>query len=534
MSARLASAAAVAALALVPYLQTLEFGPTYDDHHHVVDNAFLQDASNVALLFSAEYLSLEIPDQGRPVLLASLLADRALFGDSFAGAHAQSALWHVLVSLMVLWLAWRLGAPPAVAAGGAALFALHPACVEAVAGVSNREDPLAAFFVLVALWAASRLARGSWAWLALVFVAFALALGAKEVAVVAPALFVLLAAAVPAVRPSRARAAALAGVGAAAMTTWAAFQVALGVPSLSIGAGAGPLTPLSIGLGWSPLASATRLHDLGWQHAAPVLAHRVGRLAIGWPLSAEHDLDFVLSPGGLVIGGAVLLALVAAGLLLWREHRGLAVAAWWLLVASVPTLASPWLLNPVADRYLYLPAVGVCAGLGIALAAPRDPRWPRLLLLGLLAFFGARAIERASVWRDDVTLFDDAARNAPRSARAWQNLGAAHLSAGDTERAILALERALELDPARKSTHLNLGIAHLRRGDRGAGLRALESAIEAPTLAGERPLHDRAFDVYARQLERLGRRDTLRAAVARELARSPDSPPARAWQLRLE
>ncbi|MEQ8890825.1 MAG: hypothetical protein RID93_24470, partial [Sandaracinaceae bacterium] len=74
----------------------------------------------------------------------------------------------------------------------------------------------------------------------------------------------------------------------------------------------------------------------------------------------------------------------------------------------------------------------------------------------------------------------------------------------------------------------------LRRGDRGAGLRALESAIEAPTLAGERPLHDRAFDVYARQLERLGRRDTLRAAVARELARSPDSLPARAWQLRLE
>ena len=32
-------------------------------------------------------------------------------------------------------------------------------------------------------------------------------------------------------------------------------------------------------------------------------------------------------------------------------------------------------------------------------------------------------------------------------------------AAGDTERAILALERALELDPARKSTHLNLGIA---------------------------------------------------------------------------
>jgi len=527
--ARLLAAAGVAALALVPYAQTASFGPTYDDHHHITDNAFLDDASHLRVLASPAYLDAEIPDQGRPVLLATHLVDRALFGDAFGGRHAHSALWHLAVSLMVLWLAWRLSGSLVAAAGGAALFAVHPACVEAVAGVSNREDPIAALFVLVALWAASRLARGSWAWLGAAFVAFALALGAKEVAVVAPGLYALLAWATPALRPSRAKALALAGASAVALGGWALFQHALGVPSLSIGAGAGPLTPLS-----AAFAQAARLHELGWLEVGPVLAHRAAQLAVGWPLSAEHDLSFFQSPAGLIAGAAAWMALTVALALGWRWDRRVTFAAGWLLVASLPTLATPWLLNPVADRYLYLPAIGVCACVGAMLAERRDPRWPRLLLAAALALLGTRAVERAGVWRDDVTLFDDAARHAPESPRAWHNLGVAHLQAGDPERAVIALERARALDPDRAATWLDLGLAHLRRRDASAGLGALEAAVEAPVLAAERGVHDRAFALYATQLERMGLRDRLRDAVARELSRHPDSAPADAWRRRLE
>jgi hypothetical protein len=53
--------------------------------------------------------------------------------------------------------------------------------------------------------------------------------------------------------------------------------------------------------------------------------------------------------------------------------------------------------------------------------------------------------------------FEDAAREAPRSAAAWENMGTAYLMALDTARAVLGWQRALRLDPTNFEIRTRLG-----------------------------------------------------------------------------
>ena len=95
--------ALVGGIALLFYVRTLGFGFVYDDHAHIEWNRFLQDLGNARQLLPWNYIHLrDIPDQNRPLLLASLFLDVALGGTSPKAFHLQSTLWHVLTSVLVL------------------------------------------------------------------------------------------------------------------------------------------------------------------------------------------------------------------------------------------------------------------------------------------------------------------------------------------------------------------------------------------------------------------------------------------------
>lgn len=523
--ADVAAALLVALVAALPYAGTLSFAPTYDDHAHVVGNPFLERAASARLLLSPRYLDLEIPDQSRPVLLASLLLDRAIFDDSFELYHAQSVLLHALVALLAWLLARRLGFGTLGALAGATLFAVHPACVEAVASVSNREELLVAALGLIALLGARRVLVDGLAWLPPTSIAFALALLAKELALALPLLFLVLAwqpSWLGASEVRRSRWVALAAGALPGLAVFAALHAHLGFPGLSVGAGGEPLT-LDLGRSWSTLGAA------GWADVPAVLAFRAVRVLVGWPLSAEHDPAALATAPAAIVGGLATLALLVLGVTLARRRHPATVAVGWFLAASLPTLAGPWLLNPIADRYLYLPALGALTVLGALVASQRGLA-PRVLLLLAMSLAVTRTVDRASLWRSDVTLFEDATRHAPRSARAWQNLGAAHLAGGRPAEALAPLRRAARLAPTRIAPHLSLGRAWMEVGRPERALAELERAATLPAPRGETSLRERAFNAWVRALVTEGRVDEARAAVERRLREEPSFAPAVGWR----
>lgn len=515
---RLAWPALVFVLAVVPYLQTTTFLPTYDDHHHVTGNPFLAYPENAALLVSPRYLSLELPDRARPALLATHFLDRALFGPRFGLYHLTSALLHGLAAVLAFALARSLALSRGAAAVAAALFCLHPACVEAVASVSNREEPLAACFVVATLLVARRALAGSALWLAPLALAFTLGLLSKEVAIAAPLLLVVLAVCSPAYRPVGRRWIGVLVALALPLAAFVWFQARLGVPSLSSGTG-------------RPLAVFASIDLAAWAQVLPLEAYAAARVLAGHPMSAVHDASTLSSPLAIVTGALVCAVLVAAGVWSLRADRRLALALGWFVATTAPVAAAPWMLNPVADRFLYLPVLGAALG-GVAFAAERFPLGRALAVLAVLAsLYAAQSAARIPLWHDDVRLFRDAVEHAPSSGRAWHDLGAAHLDRGELDDAERALARAAALEPGRAATHLDLALVARRRGESGAA--HLERAVALETAPGEAALHERAFRMLAETYATAGDRAALERLVAEEEERDPGSSLARAWRRRL-
>ncbi len=195
----------VALAAVLPFLLTLGNQPVLDDGWAALDNPLVWSLRNIGRMFTELYGFAGGPTvQGlfRPITTLTYALDYALHGRWMPGYHAVNIALHALASVLVLALARRLAraAMPeradrlALLAG--LLFALHPAHVEAVGTIFGRTEPLAAVFTLGALLLALRWRDAVWRLPAAVLL-LALGVLSKEVAVVAPALFLLAALATP-------------------------------------------------------------------------------------------------------------------------------------------------------------------------------------------------------------------------------------------------------------------------------------------------------------------------------------------------
>jgi tetratricopeptide (TPR) repeat protein len=95
----------------------------------------------------------------------------------------------------------------------------------------------------------------------------------------------------------------------------------------------------------------------------------------------------------------------------------------------------------------------------------------------------------------------EAARNAePDNAMIWINLGAAYLgnpvlaSAEQQRQAIVAFEKALELNPAAPNVHYNLGLVFVDRKENDLAIAAFRQAVRVNPL-------DRDAQNWLRKLE---------------------------------
>ena len=414
-------------------------GFVYDDPRLVVQNAALVPF-DVGAFFTMD-LWAGVPGQAdsgfyRPLMLASLGLDRALFGLEPLGFKAHSLAWHLLAVAALLRLLRELEIPALPAAIGAAVFALHPAQVEAVAFIAARNDAMAAAFLLAAVTllvrpGTPRLVGGA--------LLIALAGLCKESAVLAPLVVLAF--------TRQGRPTLAAAVGAA---------VPLGLRTLS-GVGA-PDAAIGEALARSPQALAV------W--SATLFDPRPH--AIGPHLDWASPSLLWLVPGLLVVGLAA-----------WRSdargRAGLALAG----LVLAPSLLAVGANGLVPDRYLYLPLAGL--GVAVGTALQRVPRL-RLVAFGVVAALAFASSFSVPIWRDDVLL-----RQATRAERTnpytHGSLAKSLGVAGDLDRAAGHYQAATQ--PPRPFEHacFNVTSIHLERmAPHDAvteGLRALDAGCDA-------------------------------------------------------
>jgi tetratricopeptide (TPR) repeat protein len=448
MRARTLPALVLVGAVLAIYAASLGGGFVWDDAELIVAKApfFGAEESAARILASSDTgLYDDATPYYRPATTLSFLVNYRLFGLEPFWWRLASLLLHAASVLLLFRLAAWLFEDERAGFVAALLFAVHPAAVEAVAFVTARNNLLCAAGLLAAPLALRRRRAPAVAGALLLF---ALALLSKEPAVVLPPFLLGLAliARDPQLRATPPVLALFFGVLAAY----------LGLRTLVLGTVAPGLAPDGLaaraGLVVGSLFESLRILLLPLHLNA---SYAPGAVAFSWPKLAAA----LAALGGL-----------AWGALARRSPAPVRAGSLWLLLSLLPIAnLVPIPSAPVAERYLYVPALGL-AVLGAAGWRALAGRWGRaatVLAALLLAALGVRAAVRTTAWFDDRRLFESMVASDPGNASAHYNLGTLRAGSGDLAGAIGAWEAAVAANPRHAGAHNNLGNAYAMTGRTG-------------------------------------------------------------------
>jgi tetratricopeptide (TPR) repeat protein len=467
---------AIWGLVLIAYSNSFQSGLVFDNSSIIGRDPRIREATsqNVKAILAGGYRH-NNPNDGlyRPLTTFTYLLNYAVLGDGPqpAAYHWVNLGLHALNIALVYALGTAVLGETALAWAFAAIWGLHPLLTESVTNIVGRADLLAAFGVLAGLLChmkgASSAGRNKLGWLAGVSAAQAIGLFSKESAAVLPALMLGFDVVWSERAAWRQRAA---GYAVLALPFVAYFYLRAQVhPRMLVGFAENPLVHAGF---WTARLTAVKvIGKLLWLFFWPArLSADYSYNAVplfGWRFSSWEDAKAILALA--VCLGAMMLALLLA----FRWRRSDKPALFLLLfffIAAAPTSNLIVLIGSImAERFLYLPSVGlaglvvmglVALGHRLPLRQPPTARLAWVTMTVVCLALAARTYARNTDWKDEVSLWTSAVEVCPNSGKAHYNLGQAleHVP-GKLPDAIAQYETALRIDPSDAEAHTNLGNA---------------------------------------------------------------------------
>lgn len=433
----------------------------FDDDVYVTENPHVRDGlswKGFIWAFTGRYESNWIP-----LTWLSHMLDVSLFGLNPAGHHLTSLCLHAANAVLLFLLLRRLTHRNWPAAWIAAAFAVHPQRVESVVWVAERKDVLCAFFGLLTLVAYARGAEslgGSKRWPAVVL--FALGLMSKPMLVTLPLLMLLF------------------DYWPLNRNAGVCMRVREKMPLLVLSALAAALAFATQRASGAMRSLEQFPLDVRLTHAAVAYVEYL-RLFV-WPSGLAF---FYPHPGSRPasvrwISALLLLLLITAVVVRKRRTTPHLFVGWlWFVITLLPVIGIVQIGGHAwADRYTYLPHIGLLVTLGYTLdrLLVRCSRAWFLSFL-LLVPYGWAARRQTAVWRDSERLFLNAIAVTSRNWLAHNNLGAWYATKGLFEEARRHLEAATTIQPDYAEAHFNLSNVYLSQGLKTEALEALRRAV---------------------------------------------------------
>jgi Flp pilus assembly protein TadD len=364
------------------------------------------------------------------------------------GHHFTSLLLHAAnTALLFLWLSTATGFAGR-SAFVAAIFGLHPLHVESAAWVAERKDVLSAFFVFLALTAYTRYARSpSIARYIAVAATFVCGLLSKPMVVTLPVLLLVLDR-WPLDRKMAFRRLAIEKVPLLALS---ALCIAATLWAQSAAGSIAPFDALAFGL--------------RSQNAAVAYVAYIGKAL--WPAKLAIFYPFPLNgvPAWKTAAAAALIT--GLGLPAWltrRTHPWVAAGLLWYFISLLPAIGLIQAgMQSMADRYMYLPLIGLSIAVIWELAHFRVARFAAPLVL---AGFAVLTIRQISYWRDGLTIWRHALDVTEGNFVAHDNLGVELDARGRGDEALDQYREALEIRPSDSNALSNFAQASFAKGER--------------------------------------------------------------------
>jgi len=432
-----------------------------DDQQYLVENPLVRSPGwNSTRRFLGEVLRPStVEGYYQPLAMISLMLDVAMGGspENLTPFHRTNLALHLANTALLMGILWRLFSSTSAALLIALVLAIHPLSVEPVAWISERKTLLATFFALLSILAYLRhTRRPGRKSLVLSIVLYLAALLAKPTTLPLPILLLLLD-----IWPLK-RLSARTAIEKAPY-----FVIAIGMAIITY------LSQANTAIAALPGASSPARTPL-------VIAHNIGLYLTQflWPVRVSGHYLF---PANLsisepaVLRGVIVTVLILTGLAVsLRYTRSLVVGFGIWFVMLLPTLQIVGFTDVIAaDKYLYLPSIGIALALtwGLSrLLGNRNPALRRAVIGVALVVLPAEVVAtRAAIrhWSDTETLYKHMLAIEPRDARIHSYLALHYAERGQADAANVHCTAAMRETPADDQYPVNVGTALARIG-RGA------------------------------------------------------------------
>jgi tetratricopeptide (TPR) repeat protein len=465
----------------------------YDDQTYVYENREITAGLTVGGIVNAFIHS--HARNWHPLTTLSHMVDCQVFGLQPGAHHLMNILFHAATALVFFGVLNAMTGAMWRSAFVAAVFAIHPLRAESVAWIAERKDVLSGMFFMLTLAAYVRYVRDRRVSRYLITVSFFVcALMSKPTVVTLPGLLLLLdywplnrIQREFTLRPNGPRSVAGQVV---ALVRSRIFLEKIPLLFLSFSAAMATLFVQRQTVGYGGALSLTGRFGNALVSYVVYIGQTIWpqHLAVFYPQNAD-------GPPAIATGlSALLLVSITALAFRFRKEKPYLIVGWcWYVLALLPVIGIVQVgLQSHADRYTYLPQIGLCFAMTWAVADQvrlQAVFWRRIyataavLAVVVLAW---RANLQTSSWQDTETLWTNAIAVTRNNDVAHYNIASLLMNQNRPDEAIAHYRAALQAGSNNEThNHLSpaivengLGNALARKGDLDAAVIHYRKAVE--------------------------------------------------------
>jgi len=445
-------------LTWIVYASSLKNGfVNWDDYKNVLENPDIRSLEwlNVKKFFITFYLGMY-----QPLTTLSFAIDYKIAGLHPDQFHITNLLFHLLNTWLVFLFMNRLTKNTVIATVTALFFGIHPMHSESVCWISERKDVLYGFFYMASLilWITFIKSGKKVTWYLLSILFFLLALLSKSSAVTLPVIIIL-------------------------TDYYLGIKINFRnhynkIPFFLLALAFGIISIISQQV--TDPASASNIHYSIINRmffGIYALSFYIVNTLIPIKLSALHPFPVKITPLPLLYYLASFLFLVFAALYIWlyRTHqikreskKELYFGIWFFLITISLVLFIPVGQAVVADRYTYIPFIGLFFILGwfCSQLLANDYQWKTAkrgffwsILIILVLIFCVITTRRISTWKDSYSLFSDIISKYPDDAAlAYNNRSIDLKQKGKMQESLNDLNNAITIKPDYADAYSNRGL----------------------------------------------------------------------------
>jgi tetratricopeptide (TPR) repeat protein len=465
----------------------------YDDNYYIYDNP--QITSGISWQSLGQAFTKPHFFMWHPLTTISHMADCQLFGLNPLGHHLVSVAIHIVNALLLLWILQNITGAIWPSAFVAAVFALHPIQVEAVAWASERKTVLSGLFWLLTMAVYIHYARGPrLGRYLLVPATFGLCILTKPVVITLPFVLLLLdywpleriggpsfAEATEGRRKAEDRGQKTEDGRQKASLKWLIIEK---IPLMAMSAILAAIT--FVFQQESGAVKTLKTIPLDYRIANIFFSYirYIGKMI--WPsrLAVLYPYNIAeLSTTTAIICAALFSLITILAVYVYRRHKYAATGWLWYVVTLVPVIGLVQSGDQaMANRYMYLPMSGLLIIIAMTFREliSKQPRLKIITLITVAILLPCLLVlTRMQVrhWQNSLTLFGYALKTTENNPVAENNYGNILFSESRFNEAEPHFRNALRLIPSFPLYLLNLGKTCIQTGKTGEAITCFKRLL---------------------------------------------------------